>query len=366
MKIDFVISNLKGDGAQRVICTLANYLAENGYTIRIITFRDGDYYELHEKVERVRLHQKLAIFDSNLIRAGYHLLNFYRKKENRPDIVSSHLNTMGWATIPVSLIYGLKLTVSEHNNHSEKKMTPKVWFVWNVLYRFPDAVTILTRHDQAYFEARNKNVVLMPYPLPFELNLSQKVRDDKTIIAVGNLDRYHHKGFDNLIEIVAKVTEKHDDWKFMVVGEGDEGLAFLTEKAKEYGVSDHIIFAGYRSDVRELMGTSEIFMLSSRYEGLPMVLLEAASQGIACIAYDCVSGPSEVIEDGVNGFLVTNQDKAEMVEKTIRLIEDKEMRQKFGANAVRSLERFDPERIGARWDRLCQGLSPSSTTLSTT
>ena len=195
MKIDFVISNLKGDGAQRVVCTLANYLSENGYTIRIITFRDGDYYKLNESIERVRLHQKLKIFDSNLIRAGYHLLNFYRKKENRPDIVSSHLKNMGWATIPVSLIYRLKLTVSEHNNHSEKKMTAKVWFVWNVLYRFPDAVTILTKHDKAYFEKRNDNVVLMPYPLPFDLNLSLADRNDKTVIAVGNLDRYHHKGF---------------------------------------------------------------------------------------------------------------------------------------------------------------------------
>ena len=77
MKIDFLISNFGGDGAQRVVCSLANYFAEKGNTVRVITYREGDKYTLNKNVERIRLHKKLSFLDSNLTRAFVHLLRFY-------------------------------------------------------------------------------------------------------------------------------------------------------------------------------------------------------------------------------------------------------------------------------------------------
>ncbi len=352
MRIDFILSNFGGDGAQRVVCSLANYFAEKGNIVRIITYRDGDKYRLNENVERIRLHKKLPLFDTNLTRAAVHLFRFYWKKKNRPDVISSHINTMGLVSIPISLLYNIKLVVSEHNNYLAAKMSAKQWFLWNVLYKFPQAVTILTRFDKTYFEKKNKNVRIMPNPLSFEPKRNVAVRDNKTIVAAGNLDRYHHKGFDNLIEIAAKVVQKHSDWKFMIIGSGDQGLAFLKQKAESLGVSNSMIFAGYRSDVQDIMQTSEIFMLSSRFEGLPMVLLEAASQGIACISYDCISGPSEIIEDGVSGILVEDQNKDEMVQQTLALIADENLRKKLGTNAVNYVEKFSCDKIGLKWQQL--------------
>ena len=192
----------------------------------------------------------------------------------------------------------------------------------------------------------------MPNPVSFETKSNTAARSNKTIVAAGNLDRYHHKGFDNLIEIVAKVVKKHSDWKFMIIGEGDQGLSFLKNKAKKLGVCDDIIFAGYRSDIQNILQTSEIFMLCSRFEGLPMVLIEAASQGIACIAYDCISGPSEIIEDGITGILVEDQNKDEMAKRTMELIEDETLRKKLGANAVQHIEKFSLEKIGLKWQSL--------------
>ncbi len=352
MRIDFIISNFGGDGAQRVVCSLANYFSEKGNNVRVITYRDGDKYRLNENVERIRLHKKLFLFDTNLTRAAVHFFRFYWKKKNRPDIISSHINTMGLVTIPISLLYGVKLVVSEHNNHLASKMSPKKWFLWHVLYKFPNAITILTGFDKPYFERKNKNVVIMPNPLSFEPKPNLTVRDNKTIVVAGNLDRYHHKGFDNLIEIAAKVVEKHNDWKFMIVGAGEQGLSFLKEKAMKFGISNNIIFAGYRSDIQNILQTSEIFMLSSRFEGLPMVLLEAASQGIACISYDCISGPSEIIEDGITGILVEDQNKEEMVKKTIELIEDEDLRKRLGTNAVKYVGKFSLDKIGYKWQQL--------------
>ena len=130
IKVDFVISNLGGDGAQRVVCTLANYLCEKNYSVRIITFRNGDKYPLNDKIERIRLHDKLIAFDGNLTRAAWHLFGFYRRKQNRPDVISSHIHTMGLITIPVSLYFGIKLVVSEHSNHLANKVSIKKWMLW--------------------------------------------------------------------------------------------------------------------------------------------------------------------------------------------------------------------------------------------
>ncbi|WP_289038249.1 glycosyltransferase family 4 protein [uncultured Zobellia sp.] len=356
MRVDFVISNLGSDGAQRVVATLANYLSENNYKVRIITFREGDRYSLNPSVERIRLHKHLRLFDSNLARAAWHLARFYKKKTNRPDIISSHIHTMGLVTIPISRLYGIKLVVSEHNNYLATKMTPKKWFLWNFLYRFPEKVTILTSFDKVYFDKKSENVEIMPNPLSFEPNLGLRNRTDKTIVLAGNLDRYHHKGFDNLMHIIAGVRERHKDWQFKIVGDGNKGLPILKTKAEKLGVLDAIEFAGYRPDIKEILQTSEIFMLCSRYEGLPMVLLEAASQGITCIAYNCISGPSEIIEDGVSGILVENQNISDMVGKTIGLIEDKELRERLSNNAVKYIEKFSIETIGNRWQEIFKEL----------
>ena len=140
----------------------------------------------------------------------------------------------------------------------------------------------------------------------------------------------------------------------MIIGEGSDGLSFLKAKVERLGIVDHVVFAGYRKDIRELLQISEIFILTSRYEGLPMVLMEAASQGIACIAYDCISGPSDIIEDKVSGVLVADQDKDEMTRKVISLIENPEQRKELGKNAVLASENFSLEKIGTLWQELFQ------------
>lgn len=352
MRIDFVISNLGSDGAQRVVATLANHFSQLGYAIRIITFREGDRYTLEPQVQRIRLHSKLGLLDSNLSRAAWHLNKFYRKKSNRPDVISSHIHTMGLVTIPISRWYGIKLIVSEHNNYKATKIDFKKWLLWNVLYKLPEGVTILTSFDKEFFSKRNKNVVVMPNPLSFAPSLGLANRNDRTIVLAGNLNRYHHKGFDNLMHIVAGVQKERPDWKFKIVGEGVDGLHLLKNKAEALGVSKNIEFAGYRSDIKEILQTSEVFMLCSRYEGLPMVLMEAASQGIACISYNCTSGPSEIIEDGVSGILVEDQSIPDMVEKTLVLLNDSALRKELGRNAVKHVEKFSIEAIGAKWLQL--------------
>lgn len=177
MRIDFVIGGLKAGGAERVVSVLANYFADRNYIVRVITFNDPEEYDLHPAITRIKFHKK-GFIKYTIIRGFFSFLFFYFKKENRPDVICSHIDLMGYATIIPSRIYGIKLTVSEHSNHQNEKITLAKQFLWNCLYRYPDAVTVLTKFDLPFFDSKNKNVVIMPNPCSFKpidnLNLERE------------------------------------------------------------------------------------------------------------------------------------------------------------------------------------------------
>ena len=355
MKIDFVIGRLKAGGAERVVSLLANYFASKGHTVRIITFIAGDDYELDPRIERVKLHKKFIV-NFVVVRGFIFLLSYYFKKKNRPDIISSHIDFVGYATILPSKLYNIKIVVSEHFNHMNQEASILRSFLWRVLYRLPDAVTVLTKFDIPFFTNKTKRVLVMENPCSFEPINDLNGKRKKTILTVGNLDRYHHKGFDNLLKIAAKVFENHSDWQLKIVGGGDDGLKILKEIATELKIEKQIEFLGYRNDIKELMSQAEIYVLSSRHEGLPMVLIEAMSQGMACISYDCVSGPSDIINDGTNGILVADQNKEAMINRLNELIENEDLRQSLRNNSLKSLDKFTMENVGNKWMRLFNDL----------
>lgn len=352
MKLDFLINKMSGGGAERVVSILASYFSDKGYNVRVITFTGSDNYSLGKNVKRVKLH-KHPFFHSVVFNGFFSLLSFYKKKENRPDIISSHINLLGYSTIPIARIYKIPIVVSEHNNHYTKSTFAKR-FLWNNLYPLANAVTILTQFDQKYFSKRNENVRLMPNPCTFQTIKESEIQhnDSKEILAIGDVNRYDHKGFDNLIYIAKSVILKHPHWKFKIVGKGETGIAYLKRLSEDLGIQDNIIFTGYRTDIKDLLLNTEIFVLPSRYEGLPMTLLEAMSQGVCCIAYDCISGPSDIIINGENGILVENQNKEKMGQELISLIENPQLRLDFKKKAPKALDKFSITNVGNKWEHL--------------
>lgn len=351
MKIDFVIGGLKAGGAERVVSVLANYLAKKNHVVRVITFNDDDDYELHPAITRIKFHKKRFI-RYTIVRGFFALMLFYFKKKNRPDVICSHIDLMGYPTIIPSRLYGIKLTVSEHFNHHNQEITWAKRFLWNYLYRYPDAVTVLTKFDLPFFHNKNNNVVVMPNPCSFEPIENLKTEREKVILAVGDLNRYYHKGFDNLIEFMTPIFKSNSEWHLKIVGDGVEGKKILENKIKENGIVDRVTFTGFRKDVHEIMKKSEIFVLSSRHEGLPMVLIEAMSQGMVCISYDCISGPSEIITNNIDGVLVKDQDKNEMINKLKELVNNHQLRERIRSNTPHSLEKFSVETVGTKWEKL--------------
>lgn len=348
MKIDLIIGSLRSGGAERVVCNLANYFATQGHIVRIITFMDKpDKYPLHDAIERIRFHDSWGPFNRVPIKGFFHLLKFYRDRNNRPDVISTHINMVAYASIIPAKIYGIKHVVSEHFNHKTRKVTLTKWILWNILYPITDAITVLTKFDLDFFKKKNPFTWVMYNPSSFEIaDVEDKIPRSKYILAVGNVNRYEHKGFDTLIEIANSVLPNHPEWKLLIVGDGQDGISYLQNK---YTVCEQVKFTGFRSDVNQLMKKSEIFVLPSRHEGLPMVLIEAMSQGMACIAFDCISGPSEIIDHNINGLLIENQNMAELAAALENLISDSSVRQNLRVNAIKSLDHFSIDEVGAKW-----------------
>lgn len=356
MKIDFLINQMGPGGAERVVSLLANYLDDQGNDIRIITFQGPDSYVLNDTVTRIRLHRH-PLFRSVVFNGFFGMLKFYRDPANRPDIMSSHIDLLGYMTIPIAKLFNIKIIVSEHNNHLlNNSLAKKIMRTY--LYPLANAVTILTNFDASYFKNKNSNVVVMPNPCTLSIKVDSKTREvnSKEIIAIGGLNRYHIKGFDNLIAIAAELFKKHPDWRLKIVGEGQTGMEFLTNKAIKLGISEKIEFTGFRKDIAQLLSMAEIFILCSRAEGMPMALLEAMSQGVPCISYDCPSGPSDIITHRSNGLLIPDQDKMEMIAGLSELITNEELRTKFRLNAPLALEQFSLKSVGNKWEVLLQSI----------
>jgi GalNAc-alpha-(1->4)-GalNAc-alpha-(1->3)-diNAcBac-PP-undecaprenol alpha-1,4-N-acetyl-D-galactosaminyltransferase len=351
MKIDFISSSLDGGGAERVMVLLANFFITQGHDVTIITLKDGDDFHFHERVKRTRLH--FGAIRNHTLRGIYNLISYYRNKKNRPAIAISFLSRTNFMSIIACKMFSIKIIASEHFNHlgpGDKIRT----FTWNYLYKKADAITVLTKFDRLFFERKGARVFVMPNPSTFTPITENTLPRRKVILAIGCLDRYHDKGFDNLIKLISPVLKQYPDWMLKIVGKGEAGLRFLEELAIKEGVKQQIIFTGFRKDVNELMKGSEVFILSSRSEGLPMVLLEAMSQGMACIAYDCITGPSEMIINNQNGLLISDQNMQEMQKGLIKLIEDEKLRRKLGESALNNLDRYSIENIYKLWNNVFQ------------
>jgi glycosyltransferase involved in cell wall biosynthesis len=183
------------------------------------------------------------------------------------------------------------------------------------------------------------------------------VRSDgsaRTVIAAGRLTR--QKAFAFLIEAFAQVAAAHPEWQLLICGGGPR-REHLEKLIDQLDVGANVTLAGPVRNLAAKMTEASIFALSSRFEGFPMVLLEAMSVGLPVVSFDCPTGPREIVEDGRNGLLVPEADVNALAAALIRMIEDDELRRRCSEGALETAGRYSIEAIGARWDELIEWLS---------
>ena len=177
------------------------------------------------------------------------------------------------------------------------------------------------------------------------------------IVAAGRLT--HQKGFDRLIEAFSSIAARHLDWELQIYGQGPDRRA-LQNLINERGIARQAHLMGWTDQLDKIMSEASIFALSSRYEGLPLVGIEAMSAGLPSVAFDCPRGPRELIQNDENGYLVPDGDVPAFTAALEKLVVDTELRLTMGKAALSEASKYQISTIGETWERLCANILRSS------
>lgn len=360
------LGSLTGGGAERVASTLSKYLSgEKNYNITLVTLgtKKRDFYELDENVNRIALNLDGETAGFNKILSNIKRVARFRKllKKKRPDLVIAFMTRYAVITLLASVFLNVRVIVSERN-YPPKRTNHTMWEILRkYVYKFADLHIVQTELIGEWIKEKTKsdfvkiipNSITLPLPVYDPVILPKQVvsRKDKIILAAGTFK--HQKGFDLLLKSASVVLKEKPEWKLVILGDEKNGSGCLTRQFENYihekRLNDRIILPGRAGNVGHWYDLAEIFVLSSRYEGFPNVLLEAMAAGCACISFDCKTGPAEMIKHGENGILVPEDDIAELSNQLRFLIENEMVRNEISKNAKDVRNRFSEKNIMTKW-----------------
>jgi glycosyltransferase involved in cell wall biosynthesis len=235
----------------------------------------------------------------------------------------------------------------------------KPWLRDEIVKTYPrlDAVTVLTAHDRDDWRKALGDTPLrlecIPNGIP-SWPLPPAALDEKVIIAAGRLGS--QKGFDLLLDAYATVSAKHPDWRLDIFGGGD-WKEQLEQQIESLGLVGKARLPGITKQLDVEFSRASMYVLSSRKEGLPMVLLEAMTAGLPPVAFDCPTGPREVISNGKDGLLIPAEDTAALAAGICELIEDPDRRRAMGTAAIETGARYSMPVVQAAWEDLFASLT---------
>jgi len=360
MKICFIIHNVTARaGSERAQASLANALSTRGESISIWSMYGRGKppgFPLESRVNvNYGLRKPLPGFLDYPWLACVFLLYVIR---SRPDwIVCTGANRLIVALLAV-FVPGVKLAIWEHFPVSNSVTRPRGRLARMIASVLASRIITLTKSDQDLYATlyapagtvtRIPNIVLSP-------GSNGSIRRNE-VLAMGRLS--NEKGFDLLLAAWSVASAKLSGWTLRIVGDG-QMREQLVQLAGSLGIEHRVIFTPFSDDPYSLYSECGIFVLSSRFEGLPFVLIEAMTCGAPCISFDCPNGPREVIRNGINGLLVPAERVDALANAIVMLGENPELRRKLG-NAARSVSKpFSESRVVARWHEILYGQIPAA------
>jgi len=365
MTLIFLVSDLHlWGGGERVAILMANHYATQGVETTLLSVgRPGGVFrfEIETRVKVDYLHIPLEnsgrLFHK--LQAVAALRNYFRTTgdashnlpgNNSPDCLLAIGNFPILLAAMLPKTNQLKTLGCLHANYSALTTAWKP--LRRLLYGRLDCLVSLTERDLPKLRKHNPNVRIIPNPVTFYPEHPAKL-ENRLILAIGRID--HPKGYDLMMETFEQFCIKNSDWKLKIIGEGP--MKEKIEKlALELGIAHRLTIAPSTSQIEEEYLQASIFLMTSRTEGFPMVLLEAQACGLPIVAFDCETGPAEIVHHGVDGFLVRPNDIDEISERLLELASDHSKRKQFGANARQNVKRFLPEEIFQKWDDLFDDL----------
>lgn len=357
-----LVSSLGGGGAERVIVELAAFLCDCGHRVTLATFtgEGEDAYELDPRVQRLRSD---IMWDSTTVIGR--IVNTVRRlaivrrtvRSAKPDVVISFIDMTNIRALGALIGTGIPVIVSERTDPRHHKIG-RAWERLRVL-TYPLAARVVVQTDgvrewaqRAIARAR---VVVIPNAVR-AFGATDAVRPasmpaGKVVVAMGRLN--HEKGFDRLLDAFAQAGLAARGWSLVILGEGPNRQA-LTAQAAQLGIASQCLLPGRTRDPEAWLRHTDMFVLSSRYEGFPNVLVEAMQCGAPSVAFACDSGPSAIVRDGVDGLLVPDGDVQALASTLARVADDAQLRARLSACAPSVVERFSREAVYRQWQTLCE------------
>ena len=367
-KITFLALHLGYGGAEKAIIAEANILSAR-YDVEIICaykLNTEPAFDLNERVKVTYLSSSVkpnrkeleeALADRNLfalVREGIksiHVLH-YRKVAMWRAVKQLDTDVLISTRYLYNDLLNLKknsevITIAqEHNYHrnNQRYISKMVRSVEGIDYFMP-----VSRELTEFYQARLKNTKCkyIPHSLDYIPEETSQL-DCPNIISVGRLSK--EKGFVDLVKVFAKVARDFPDWKLHIVGDGEERET-IKQYIKEYQLKDRIILYGFkdRKYIAQLLSKSSLYVMTSYEESFGIVLIEAQSFGIPCLAYDCARGAHEIISDSKNGYLIPNRDETLMYDKIKELIENKQLRCDMGQAGRQNSLQYAVDNIQELW-----------------
>jgi glycosyltransferase involved in cell wall biosynthesis len=363
MKLLYIVPNINNEGGvARVLSIKANYLVEKlGYEVHILTQNEGFYPLFYS------FNSNIVFHDLPLKGNFFQFFNSFAKglkskiKAIQPDIVVVCDNGLKAYSIPFILKNRVPLVLEMHSSKFVEERELKNDFLTKVIsngisllkktgIKKYDRFVVVTSESIAEWEI--EDAIVIPNPLWFASEKSSAL-ENKKVIAVGR--HTYEKGFDSMLLIWKKVVAKHPDWILEIYGKASENIN-LKLLAENLSISDNVVFYEPVQDIDKKYLEASFYLMTSRFEGFGMVLIEAMASGLPCIAYDCPCGPRGVISQNQDGFLIENGNESDYVKAIETLIDNAALRRKMGKKAKLSSEKYNIDLIMDTWNQLFIGI----------
>lgn len=361
-KIALVIPSLATGGAEKVIVLLANSLIKDYRVVLIVLYKTETFYVVEKDVKIIYLRDSykrsenlFQAFSSNF----FYIRNIIRiLKTDSINLVISFTTTTNFSSFISCKIIKIPIIISERKNPLLNKLNLVWQFFGKITCKFADVLVVQTGMIKNVYKAfvLSEKIIVIPNPIDLKMNSFLKEYNcnhrENIILTVGRLDE--NKNQRLLFEAFSNLNLPN--WKLVVVGDGV--LRDVYKKlVKDLDIEKKVEFVGNVQNVWDYYNQAKIFAFTSNSEGFPNALLEAMSFGLPCISTDCPSGPSEIITNDENGYLIEVNNRAQLEDKLSKLINNPQLCKEFSSKAITSIEKFKMEEIYKQWETLILNLT---------
>lgn len=352
-RIVLIIPSLHAGGMERVIAELAAFFStKSNVEVHLILYgiKRDIFYHLPQNIT---IHKPGFEFNnSNRIMNSMKTLWFVRKKIK--GLKANAVLSFGesWNSFVLLALLGKKLPVYVSDRcQPNKNLGKKQEFLRRWLYPKAKGIIAQTEVAKEIYLKKNLHQNIQVIGNPIRNIIGDKVvQKENIVLSVGRLIKTKHH--DELIRLFVKINQP--GWKLIIVGDDalkQENMVRLRKLIVDLHASDKVILAGSQTDVESYYRSSKIFAFTSSSEGFPNVIGEAQSAGLPVIAFDCIAGPADLIQNNQNGYLVPLFDYNQFEEKLAHLMNNNQLRESMGTNAQKSVQQFEASKIAEQFYR---------------